>query len=117
MMRKFFRKLWQRIYGCAGCDNCTPFVPTTKTCLGKMNPGQLGVISEISTDSTTKRLQDMGLIVGTKVTVIKTLGPAMEVHFRGSHLVITKKEVYHFMVELTSVQDKVQCDTSLVQGA
>ena len=48
------------------------------------------------------RLREMGLIVGTPVTLVRTapLGDPLEIKVRGYHLTLRKSEADHVLVEL-----------------
>lgn len=47
------------------------------------------------------RLREMGLLTGTKITLIRTapLGDPIEIKVRGYHLTLRKSEAEHVMVE------------------
>ncbi|MEO6875566.1 MAG: FeoA family protein [Opitutaceae bacterium] len=50
------------------------------------------------------RLREMGLIVGTKVTLVRTapLGDPLEIKVRGYHLTLRKSDAAHILVEPVS---------------
>lgn len=50
------------------------------------------------------RLREMGLLVGTRVTLVRTapLGDPLELKFRGYHLTLRKSEAEHVEVEPAS---------------
>ncbi|MDB6167271.1 MAG: FeoA family protein [Verrucomicrobia bacterium] len=49
------------------------------------------------------RLREMGLIVGTPITLVRTapLGDPLEIKLRGYHLSLRKSDAAHVMVELS----------------
>jgi ferrous iron transport protein A len=50
------------------------------------------------------RLREMGLIAGTRVTLVRTapLGDPLEIKVRGYHLTLRKVDAAHILVEPTS---------------
>lgn len=50
------------------------------------------------------RLREMGLIAGTKVTLVRTapLGDPLEIKVRGYHLTLRKSDAAHILVEPAS---------------
>lgn len=48
------------------------------------------------------RLREMGVLAGTKVTLVRTapLGDPLEIKVRGYHLTLRKSEAEHVVVEL-----------------
>ena len=50
------------------------------------------------------RLREMGLLAGTKLTLIRTapMGDPIEIKVRGYHLTLRKSEAEHVMVEAAS---------------
>ena len=53
------------------------------------------------TGSAFIRLREMGLLVGTPVTLVRTapLGDPLEIKIRGYHLTLRKSEAQHLLVE------------------
>ena len=53
------------------------------------------------TSSAFIRLREMGLIVGTSVTLVRTapMGDPIEIKIRGYHLTLRKSEAEHVLVE------------------
>jgi ferrous iron transport protein A len=51
--------------------------------------------------ATFVRLREMGLLTGTRVTVVRTapLGDPLELKVRGTHLTLRKAEAEHVIVE------------------
>ena len=49
------------------------------------------------------RLREMGLLPGTRVTLVRTapLGDPLEIKIRGYHLTLRKSQAAHVVVELT----------------
>jgi ferrous iron transport protein A len=47
------------------------------------------------------RLREMGLIIGTRVTLVRTapMGDPLEIKVRGYHLTLRKSEAEHVLVE------------------
>jgi ferrous iron transport protein A len=55
-------------------------------------------------DTTFLRLREMGLLVGTRVTLVRTapLGDPLELKVRGYHLTLRKADAANILVEPTS---------------
>jgi ferrous iron transport protein A len=53
------------------------------------------------------RLREMGLLAGTRVTLVRTapLGDPLEIKLRGYHLTLRKAEAEHVLVEVQEVQN------------
>jgi ferrous iron transport protein A len=53
------------------------------------------------------RLREMGLLAGTRVTLIRTapLGDPLEIKLRGYHLTLRKAEAEHVLVEVEEVRN------------
>ncbi len=53
------------------------------------------------TGSAFIRLREMGMLVGTPVTLVRTapLGDPLEIKIRGYHLTLRKSEAQHILVE------------------
>jgi len=52
-------------------------------------------------DAAFLRLREMGLLVGTRVTLVRTapLGDPLELKVRGYHLTLRKSDAAHILVE------------------
>ena len=78
------------------------------TTLYDLSPGQSGVIRSVGNHSgaVKRRLIDMGLTPGTKITVnkIAPLGDPLEVSLRGYVLTIRKEEAAKLTVQKVSAQ-------------
>jgi Fe2+ transport system protein FeoA len=71
--------------------------------LSEMAVGERGVIASIEVDGALRRrLLDMGLVVGTPVSVrrLAPLGDPMEVCLKGYRLALRKTEAAHIMVRV-----------------
>jgi ferrous iron transport protein A len=67
--------------------------------------GASAVIREFpKTDPAYLRLREMGMLVGTKVTLVRTapLGDPLEIRVRGYNLTLRKSEAEFVLVELAS---------------
>jgi len=72
------------------------------TPLSALKVGTSAVVREYpKTGAAFVRLREMGLLVGTKVTLVRTapLGDPLELKVRGYHLTLRKSEADHVMVE------------------
>jgi ferrous iron transport protein A len=70
--------------------------------LSQLAVGANATIREFSKSGTaTVRLREMGLLPGTKVTLVRTapLGDPIEIKVRGYHLTLRKTEAEHVLVE------------------
>jgi ferrous iron transport protein A len=70
--------------------------------LTELPVGASAVVREFpKTGSTFVRLREMGLLVGTRVTLVRTapLGDPLEIKLRGYHLTLRKTEAEHVLVE------------------
>ena len=70
--------------------------------LTELPVGASAVVREFpKTGSTFVRLREMGLLVGTRITLIRTapLGDPLEIKLRGYHLTLRKSEAEHVVVE------------------
>lgn len=70
--------------------------------LSELPIGSSATIREFpKTGSASLRLREMGLIAGTKLTVIRTapMGDPLEIKIRGYHLTLRKAEAEHVLVE------------------
>jgi ferrous iron transport protein A len=70
--------------------------------LSELAVGASAVVREFPKVGTAfVRLREMGLIVGTKVTLIRTapLGDPLEIKVRGYHLTLRKTEADHVIVD------------------
>ena len=64
--------------------------------------GASAIIREFpKTGTAFVRLREMGLLVGTRITLIRTapLGDPLEIKVRGYHLTLRKTEADHVLVE------------------
>lgn len=74
--------------------------PATK--LSELAAGTTATVREFpKTGAAFLRLREMGLLTGTKLTLIRTapLGDPIEIKVRGYHLTLRKSEAEHVMVE------------------
>ncbi len=71
--------------------------------LKDVKPGETCIIKNIFVNNMRKRIIDMGLTTGTKVTVTRMapLGDPMEIRLRGYSLTIRKAEARMIEVDLT----------------
>ena len=72
--------------------------------LSELAVGTPAVVREFpKTGAAFVRLREMGLLVGTPVTLVRTapLGDPLEIKFRGYHLTLRKSEADHVKVEKT----------------
>ena len=72
--------------------------------LSELAVGTTAVVREFpKTGAAFVRLREMGLLVGTPVTLVRTapLGDPLEIKFRGYHLTLRKSEADHVKVEKT----------------
>ena len=70
--------------------------------LSQLAIGASAVVREFPKNSPAfVRLREMGLLVGTRVTLIRTapLGDPLEIKVRGYHLTLRKTEADHVLVE------------------
>lgn len=70
--------------------------------LSELTVGASAVVREFpKTDAAFVRLREMGLITGTRVTLVRTapLGDPLEIKFRGCHLTLRKSEAEHVLVD------------------
>ena len=70
--------------------------------LSELAVGASAVVREFpKTGPAFVRLREMGLLAGTKVTLIRTapLGDPIEIKLRGYHLTLRKSEAEHVLVE------------------
>jgi len=70
--------------------------------LSTLIPGSSAVVREFSTSSSAVvRLREMGLLVGTPLTLVRTapLGDPIEIKVRGYFLTLRKSEAEHILVE------------------
>jgi len=71
--------------------------------LSELIVGASAVVKEFSkTGSSSLRLREMGLLVGTTVALVRTapLGDPLELKVRGYRLTLRKSEAEHILVEL-----------------
>lgn len=70
--------------------------------LSELAVGASAVVRDFpKTGVTFVRLREMGLLVGTRVTLVRTapLGDPIEIKLRGYHLTLRKAEAEHVLVE------------------
>lgn len=70
--------------------------------LSELAVGATAVVREFpKTGAAFIRLREMGLLAGTRVTLIRTapLGDPLEIKLRGYHLTLRKSEAEHVLVE------------------
>jgi ferrous iron transport protein A len=70
--------------------------------LSELAVGASAVVREFpKAGATFVRLREMGLLAGTRVTVVRTapLGDPLELKVRGTHLTLRKAEAEHVIVE------------------
>ena len=70
--------------------------------LSELAVGATAVVREFPKAGTAFiRLREMGLIAGTRVTLVRTapLGDPLEIKLRGYHLTLRKAEAEHVIVE------------------
>ena len=70
--------------------------------LSELAVGASAVVHDFpKTGTTFVRLREMGLLVGTRVTLIRTapLGDPIEIKLRGYHLTLRKSEADHVLVQ------------------
>jgi ferrous iron transport protein A len=70
--------------------------------LSELAVGDSAVVREFpKTGSAFIRLREMGMLAGTRVTLIRTapLGDPLEIKLRGYHLTLRKSEAEHVIVE------------------
>jgi ferrous iron transport protein A len=70
--------------------------------LSELAVGASAVVREFpKSGAAFVRLREMGLLAGTKVTLIRTapLGDPIEIKVRGYHLTLRKSEAEHVVVE------------------
>jgi ferrous iron transport protein A len=71
--------------------------------LSELSVGASAVIREFpKTGAGFVRLREMGLLTGTRVTLVRTapMGDPLELKLRGYHLTLRKSEAEHILVEL-----------------
>jgi ferrous iron transport protein A len=70
--------------------------------LSELSVGATAVVREFpATGNAFVRLREMGLLAGTRLTLIRTapLGDPIEIKLRGYHLTLRKSEADHVIVE------------------
>lgn len=73
--------------------------------LSELAVGSSAVVREFpKTGAAFVRLREMGLLAGTKLTLIRTapMGDPIEIKLRGYHLTLRKSEADHVVVEPTA---------------
>jgi ferrous iron transport protein A len=70
--------------------------------LSQLPVGSSATVREFpKTGTAFLRLREMGLLAGTKITLVRTapLGDPIEIKVRGYHLTLRKSEAEHVLVE------------------
>ena len=70
--------------------------------LSELAVGASAVVRELpKTGTTFVRLREMGLLAGTRLTLVRTapLGDPIEIKLRGYHLTLRKSEAEHVLVD------------------
>ncbi|MES2694280.1 MAG: FeoA family protein [Verrucomicrobiota bacterium] len=73
--------------------------------LSQLPVGATATVREFpKTGTAFLRLREMGLLVGTTITLVRTapLGDPLEIKVRGYHLTLRKTEAEHVLVEPTA---------------
>jgi len=71
-------------------------------CLSTLPAGATGIVRQFPTSGAAAlRLREMGLLVGTRVTLVRAapLGDPIEIKVRGYYLTLRKSEAEHILVE------------------
>ena len=79
-----------------------PASPNALTPLSQLPVGATATVREFpKTGTAFLRLREMGLLVGTSITLVRTapLGDPLEIKVRGYHLTLRKTEAEHVLVE------------------
>jgi ferrous iron transport protein A len=70
--------------------------------LSELPVGRTATVREFpKTGTVSLRLREMGLVVGTPLTLVRTapMGDPLEIKIRGYHLTLRKAEAEHVVVE------------------
>jgi len=70
--------------------------------LSELAVGTSAVVRELpKSGAASIRLREMGLLAGTKLTLVRTapLGDPLEIKLRGYHLTLRKSEAEHVLVD------------------
>lgn len=73
--------------------------------LSELAVGASAVVREMpKTGSAYVRLREMGMLAGTRVSLVRVapLGDPLEIRLRGYHLTLRKSEAEHVLVDLVS---------------
>jgi ferrous iron transport protein A len=73
--------------------------------LSELAVGASAVVREMpKTGSAFVRLREMGMLAGTRVSLVRVapLGDPLEIRLRGYHLTLRKSEADHVLVDLAS---------------
>jgi ferrous iron transport protein A len=79
-----------------------PTFMTVAIKLSELAIGSSATVREFPKNSAAfLRLREMGLLIGTKVTLVRTapMGDPLEIKVRGCHLTLRKSEADHVLVE------------------
>lgn len=74
-----------------------------QTTLNTLKPGDEAVVRQLTGEpETSARLMEMGLIVGTRIKVVRfaPLGDPIEIVMRGYHFTLRGAEAAHIVVEI-----------------
>ena len=70
--------------------------------LSELTAGSSAVVREVpKSGPASLRLREMGLLVGTRITLVRTapLGDPIEIKLRGYHLTLRKSEAEHILLD------------------
>ena len=73
--------------------------------LSELAVGASATVKEFSAAGTASiRLREMGLLAGTRLTLVRTapMGDPLEIKLRGYHLTLRKSEAEHVLVEVSA---------------
>lgn len=73
--------------------------------LSELAVGASAVVREMpKTGSAFVRLREMGMLAGTRISLVRVapLGDPLEIRLRGYHLTLRKSEAEHVLVDLAS---------------
>jgi ferrous iron transport protein A len=76
--------------------------------LSELAVGASAVVREFpKSGSAFVRLREMGLLAGTRITLVRTapLGDPLEIKVRGYHLTLRKSEAEHVLVEVENAEN------------
>ena len=72
--------------------------------LSELALGASGVVRALATQPAATRLREMGLLPGTRITLVRAapLGDPLEIKLRGYHLTLRRTEAEHVLVDPAS---------------